>query len=430
MNKGRRKDLVQENLHIAADVLWAHKLRSILIILGVAIGVAALMGMVSILLGLGDKIRRDIHSSEQTIVMVQKFDFFVGGFDESMLHRKDITEDDAQAIREQCRTLEHVTFHIEPQGRPPYTLYYGNEKSRMIQVVGSQPSLFQVWSLDLEVGRMFTDEEVWHRAKVVVLGFSPRRDLFPNRDPIGKKVKIGNDDYQVIGAFVERKTLFGAMGENFAIIPYSTFKANLWQEHDMQRAFGAVREGVSIEEAKDDVTRVMRVRRKLKANQDNDFAVTSSDAALEFINRITAPIASILAAISSIALLVGGIGVMNMMLVSVTERTGEIGIRKAVGATRQDILWQFLIEAGLLTGTGGVVGITLGLGAALAVSGADWAAEPNLSAVHPGCGPVLDRDRHLLRALSRQPRLQAGPRQRHGLREVISRVRYVLKYSR
>ncbi len=368
MNKPRRTDLVQENLWIATDVLWAHKLRSSLIILGVAIGVAALMGMVSILLGLGDKIRRDIHTSEQTIVILDKFDFFVGGFDEAMLHRKDITADDAAAIRERCTSLQHVTYIVEPQGRPPYTLYYGNEKSRMIQIVGSQPSLFQIWSLDLEVGRMFTEEEVLHRAKVVVLGFSPRRDLFPNRDPIGKRVKIGNDDYQVIGAFVERKTLFGAMGENFAIVPYTTYKANLWQERDIQRAFGAVRDGVSVEAAKDDVTRVMRVRRKLRANQENDFAVTSSDAALEFISRITAPIAGILAAISSIALLVGGIGVMNMMLVSVTERTGEIGIRKAVGATRQDIQWQFLIEAGLLTGAGGVIGISMGLGAALIVS--------------------------------------------------------------
>jgi putative ABC transport system permease protein len=368
MNNPRRKDLVQENLRIAADVLWAHKLRSTLIVIGVAIGVAALMGMVSILLGLGQKINQDIQSSEQTIVMVQKFDFLVGGFDESMLHRRPITEEDADAIRGQCKTLQYVTFHMEPQNRPPYTLYYGNEKSRMIQVVGSQPSLFQIWSLELEVGRMFTEEELLHRAKVVVLGFSPRRDLFPNRDPIGKKVKIGNDEFQVIGTFVERKTLFGAMGENFAIIPVTTFKANLWQEHDNQVAFGAVRDGVTVDQAKEDVTRVMRVRRKLKANQENDFAVSSSDAALEFINRITAPIASILAAISSIALLVGGIGVMNMMLVSVTERTGEIGIRKAVGATRQDILWQFLIEAGLLTGAGGVIGITLGLGAALLVS--------------------------------------------------------------
>ena len=370
MNSERRKSLVKENLVIAWDVLLSHKLRSSLIILGVCIGVAALMGMVSILAGLGEKITKDISMSEQTLLMLVKFDFFVGGFDEAMLHRKDITEEDAKALREQCKTLQHVTFIVEPQGPPRLTLKAGNEKSRMIQVVGSQPSLFDIWSLEMENGRMFTDEEGLHRAKVVVLGHSPRRDLFPNTDPIGKKVRIENDEYTVVGTFVERKTIFGSMGENFVMIPHTTFRANLWKEHDQQVVYGAVRDGVSVEAAKDEVIRVMRLRRKLKSNQENDFAVTSSDAAMEFIGRITGPIAGILAAISSIALLVGGIGVMNMMLVSVTERTGEIGVRKAVGATRQDILWQFLIEAGTLTGLGGIVGILLGLGAAFAISAA------------------------------------------------------------
>jgi putative ABC transport system permease protein len=238
----------------------------------------------------------------------------------------------------------------------------------MVQVAGTDPSLFYVWSLDLEAGRMFTEEEVAHRAKVVVLGHSPRRDLFPNRDPIGKKIKIGNDEYTVTGTFVERKTIFGEMGENFALIPYTTYMANLWKEYDSRHAIGAVREGVPVQKAKEEVTRVMRVRHKLKANKDDDFALVTSDAAVEFLHRITGPIAAVLAAISSIALMVGGIGVMNMMLVSVTERTGEIGIRKAVGATRKDILWQFLIEAGTLTGVGGIVGICLGLLAAFAVS--------------------------------------------------------------
>ena len=215
---------------------------------------------------------------------------------------------------------------------------------------------------------MFTDEELLHRAKVVVLGHSPRRDLFPNIDPIGKKVRIADDDFTIVGTFVERKTLFGSMGENFAMIPYTTYKTTMWKEQDTQVVAAAVREGVSLETAREDVIRVMRLQRKLKANQDNDFAVTSSDAALEFIAKITAPIAMVLSAISSIALLVGGIGVMNMMLVSVTERTGEIGIRKAVGAKRQDILWQFLIEAGVLTGFGGVFGVILGLASAFAVS--------------------------------------------------------------
>jgi len=368
MSRLRKAGLIRENLWIALDVIYSHKLRSSLIILGVAIGVAALMGMVSILLGLGQKITQDISSSEGTVIMVMKYDFFVHGEEDSAVRRRNITMADAAAIREGCPSLKSVTYLVEPQGRPPYTLYHGNEKSRMIQVVGSESSLFDIWNLDLEEGRMFTSEEVFHSAKVVVLGFSPRRDLFPGKDPIGKRVRIGNDDFTVVGTFIERKTLFGSLGENFAMVPYTTFMANLWRERDMQVAYGAVRDGVSVVQATDEVIRVMRVRRKLKANEENDFAVTTSDAALEFLDRITGPIAAVLASISSIALLVGGIGVMNMMLVSVTERTGEIGIRKAVGATRQDIMWQFLIEAGALTGLGGILGITLGLAGALSVS--------------------------------------------------------------
>lgn len=368
MNDGKRTGLIYENLIIALDVLRTHKLRSGLIILGVAIGVASLMGMVSILVGLQDSITKDISSSEQTVLQVQKFDIFVGGFDESMLHRKSITDENAQAIREQCTaTLRHVSFIVEPSGAPP-TLRYKDQKSRMVQIIGTQPALLYIQSLDLEEGRMFTDEELLHRAKVVVLGHSPRRDLFLNVDPIGKRVRIADDDFMVVGTFAERKTLFGSLGENFGMIPYTTYNATMWKERDTQLVVAAVKEGVSLDVARDEVIRVMRQQRKLKANQSNDFAVTSSDAALEFVSRITAPIAMVLAAISSIALLVGGIGVMNMMLVSVTERTGEIGIRKAVGAKRQDILWQFLIEAGVLTGIGGVCGIILGLSAAYGVS--------------------------------------------------------------
>jgi len=362
-----RRGLIYENVVIALDIVRAHKLRSGLIILGVAIGVASLMGVASILLGLKEKITKDISASQETVIGVAKFDFLVGGIDEEKLHRKEITEEDARAVRENCPSLKYVTYHVEPPGRF-YTIYYGDEKSRMIKVVGTQPSLLHIWSLDLEEGRMFTDEEVFHRAKVVVLGHSPRRDLFPGIDPIGKRVKIGNDVYTVVGTFIERKTLFGSFGENFALIPYTTFMSNLWKEEDLRRIFGVLRTGVALEAGKDELIQAMRVRRKLKANQKNDFDIFSLDAVLEFLNKITTPIAGILAAISSIGLLVGGIGVMNMMLVSVTERTGEIGIRKAVGATRRDILWQFLIEAGMLTGIGGVIGITLGLAGALGVS--------------------------------------------------------------
>ncbi len=367
MSKGRRKGLIRENVVIALDIIFAHKLRSGLIILGVSIGVASLMGVVSILLGLGDKITGEIKSAEETSLQVLKFDFMVGGFDEAKLHRKELTEEDSRAIRDECDLVHHVGYLIQPQ-QPPRTLRYGAEKSRMIQLAAGQPALLYVWSLDLEGGRMFTDEEVWHRARVVVLGHSPRRDLFPAVDPIGKRIKIGDEEFLVIGMFAARNTLFGSFADNFALIPYTTYLSTFWKEYDMRSIFMAVKPGVSVDAAKEEVTKVLRIRRRLKSNQPDDFELRSSDAVLEFLGRITGPIAAVLAAISSIGLLVGGIGVMNMMLVSVTERTGEIGIRKAVGATRLDILWQFLIEAGTLTGLGGIIGIMIGLSAAFGVS--------------------------------------------------------------
>jgi putative ABC transport system permease protein len=366
MNKLRRGGMIRESLEMAFDMISAHKLRSGLIVLGVAIGVASLMCMISILLGLKESITSEVNSLQQTILTVQKYDFIVGGFDISMLRRKNITEQDAEAIRDHCRTLSQVSFIIEPSGLPP-TIRYKNEKSRMVQVVGTQPSLLYIYNLDLEDGRMFTDTEVAHGAKVVVIGHSIRRDLFPNTDPIGKKITINNDSFAIIGTFATRKSM-GDDSESLAVIPYTTYKASMWKEFDSQTIMCGVRPGVPLETARDEIIRVMRTQRRLKANQDNDFAVTSIDAALQLVTRVTAPIALILTAISSIALLVGGIGVMNIMLVSVTERTSEIGIRKAVGAIRNYILWQFLIEAGVVTGLGGILGIVVGLSIALAIS--------------------------------------------------------------
>jgi putative ABC transport system permease protein len=369
MNKKSRKALISENVAMALDVLLAHKLRSGLIILGVSIGVASLMGMVSILLGLEKMITEEITSAERTTIQVTKFDFMVGGVPdrEEMLHRKDITEEDVEAIRAACPSLQYVSYLVEPMGGAN-TLRYGDEKSRMVQIAGVEPTLFNIYNFELDQGRMFTQQEVLHRAKVVVLGDSPRRDLFRNRDPIGKRIKIGTEDFTVIGTAMKRKSLFGDLSNNVALLPYTAYMAAFWKEGDARSAYGAVRDGASVEQAKDEVVRVMRIRRKLKANQPDNFAVVTSDAMLDFLNRITGPMAGILAAISSIGLLVGGIGVMNMMLVSVTERTGEIGIRKAVGATRQDILWQFLIESAVLTGLGGFLGTTVGLVAAYVIS--------------------------------------------------------------
>jgi putative ABC transport system permease protein len=365
MSKSKRGGLIRENLEIAIDALWTHKLRSGLVILGVSIGVASFMGIASILIGLRNSIIDEISSSEKTVINVQKYDLMVGGINQAMLHRKNITVEDAQAIDKNCPSLSHVAFVVEGQSQ---TLQYGNEKSRSVQIIGTQLSVFYIQALDLEDGRMFTDAELARSAKVVVLSHSPRRDLFQNIDPIGKKIRIGNNDFTVIGTFAQRKSLISGMGENFAVIPYTTYKTTLWREWDSQNIAALVRSGVSLETAREEVMQVMRRQRKLKASQENDFAVTSADAAIELISKVTQPITMILAAICSIALLVAGIGVMNIMLVSVSERTTEIGIRKAIGAERQDILYQFLIEAGFLTGFGGITGVALGLLAAFCIS--------------------------------------------------------------
>jgi putative ABC transport system permease protein len=238
----------------------------------------------------------------------------------------------------------------------------------MTQLGGCEASLFAIYNLEMEEGRLFIEQEIRTRADVVVIGSAVKKNLFPNVDPIGKEIKIDDEDFLVVGTAAERKTLFGDLANNFAMIPYTTYMAKFWKESDNCIIYASVRQGVDPERAKDEVINVMRRERGLKANQPNDSSVTTSDATLEMINTITGPVGSILTALSSIGLLVGGIGVMNMMLVSVTERTGEIGLRKAVGATRSDILWQFLIEAGTLTGLGGMLGIIVGIAAASAVS--------------------------------------------------------------
>lgn len=366
MNKSKRAGLIRENLEIAIEALSSHKLRSGLVILGIAIGVASLMSMISLVLGLKNKIVEEISSAEQPVLMVQKYDQLVGGIDESMLRRKEIAVADARALQERCPSLSHIAYIVQ---RPlPVTLRYKDEKTRMVQIVGTQPSLIYIQSLDLDDGRMFTDAEVSRSAKVIVISHSPRRDLFPNVDPIGKKIRIENDDFLVVGTFGQRKTLVSGADENFAVIPYTTYKATIGEQWDPQSIAAAVRRGVSMEAAREEVIQAMRRQRKLKANKDNDFAVTSSDAALDLISRITAPIALVVSSIASIALLVAGIGVMNIMLVSVIERTIEIGIRKAVGAEGRDILWQFLVEAGTLTGFGGIAGVVLGLSIAMLIS--------------------------------------------------------------
>jgi putative ABC transport system permease protein len=236
-------------------------------------------------------------------------------------------------------------------------------------IVGSSAELIDVNFIKVQQGRFFTDNEVRHRRNVVILGQTPAKAFFENSDPLGKVVRIGTTEYTVIGVAAPRPSIVIAGDQDaIAIIPHTSFA----------KAFGAVsrgenrrigrsvtifavpRDGVKREDAMREIETVMRIRHRLRLTQPNDFDVATQDMAMKFFDQATGAIYLALVVISSIALMVGGIGVMAIMMISVTERTREIGVRKALGARRREILWQFLLEAVVLTSVGGILGVLIG----------------------------------------------------------------------
>ncbi len=365
---GDRGPHVRETLQLAFDVMRAHKLRSGLLILGVAIGVTVLMGMVSILSGLSRKIEAEVRSTDQAVVTLSKFDFLTEGDPNNarVLARPDVTPEDARALAEGCPSVAIAEFYVD--ANRPSVLHRGELRTRPTFVGGGGPRILHVYKIPTASGRFFLDHEISRRANVVYLGAGPAADLFPGVDPIGKRIRVGDDHYTVIGVAAERGSIFGGMADNFAFVPWTTYRKNLALAEEPYYTYLTVREGRTPEDVVQEARAVMRRRHGLRPDESDDFALISNDRVDEFVRRITGPIGLVLLVLSSIGLTVGGIGVMNIMLVSVTERTREIGLRMAVGARRKQILAQFLVEAGTLTGVGGVLGVATGFALAALVS--------------------------------------------------------------
>ena len=350
-----------ENFRQALEVIRTHRMRSWLLIVGVAIGVTTVLAMVTVMSGLGKRIQEDIVSANRPYLFISRFDPMGGGNDRrDLFRRKQLSIKDAIFLEENCLSCEKVDLNIDPQGRMR-VLRYDGERTNLIQVVGSTHNMVHMYSISIEYGRFFTEFETGRSRRVIVLGYGPAKDLFPNRDPIGKWIKIGNHQYEVVGTMATRDHILGSISENYAVVPFTTYEKDLGYRFDDYQMGVTIKPDYELEEGVDEVHALMRASRKLGPAEENDFYITTSEGFKEMLASIMTYIGLVLVVISSIGLMVGGIGVMNIMLISVTERTREVGIRMAMGARRNDIMQQFLIEAATLTGAGGMIGIIFGL---------------------------------------------------------------------
>ena len=354
-------DDIKESAAMAVDTLRAHKLRSSLTILGVAIGVITLTFMVSIIQGLNRAFAEQIESLGSNTIFVSKFDPGFGRMPSAEeRQRKDITIEDADAIRREAPSVVGVS----PVHRKiSETLRYADKQTDTPILFGVTPYYEFTHSQYVGRGRFISDADITELTNVCVLGQDVSRALFPFEDPLDKEVKIGGTPYHVIGVMEQLGSFFGQSRDNSVFIPLTTFSKYYRDLPIPEVIFFIIvrpKSRAYVQSAIDEITDILRRRRHVPPNAPNNFGISSQDSLLDFYNQLTGATALVLTAISFVALLIGGIGVMNIMLVSVTERTKEIGVRKAVGATRGNILSQFLIEAVVLTGIGGFAGLIVG----------------------------------------------------------------------
>lgn len=366
-------DILRESARMAFDTLRENKLRSGLTILGVTVGVVTILAMVSIIQGLNKSFAEQIESLGSNTIFVSKFDPSFGkppGQEERQ--RKELTIEDADAIRDEIPTAIGVSPF---QRELAVTIRYKDKQSDTPILIGATPYYEFTHSQYISYGRFITDTDMRERSNVIILGRDVIKALFPNgEDPMGADVKVDGNSYSVVGVMSDLGSFFGQSRDNVVWIPLTTcekYYPHLSTGQIPQSVFVIVirpRTRADVKQTVDEITDLMKRRRGVKTGEKPNFGVSSQDALLDIYNQLTGATYLVLTAISAVALMIGGIGVMNIMLVSVTERTKEIGIRKAVGATRPSILAQFLIEAVVLTAIGGAIGVAIGEGVSLLIN--------------------------------------------------------------
>jgi putative ABC transport system permease protein len=352
---------VKESAWMALDTVRTNKLRSLLTILGVSVGVITVIFMVSIIQGLNKSFASQLEALGSNSIWATKFDPSFGHQPNSEeLHRKELTLADADAIRREAPSA----LSVSPLYRKiAETVRFEDKQSDTPILIGVTPYYEFTQSSYVGRGRFITDMDVEQRSNICVIGQDLVRALFPFTDPLEKELKIAGRPFRVVGVMEPLGNFLGQSRDNSIFIPITSFAKFYPELHFPESIYVIIVRPISrayVKSCTDEIVDILRRRRQVKPGEANNFGISSQDALLDIYNQLTGATYLVLTAISFVALMIGGIGVMNIMLVSVTERTKEIGLRKAVGATRLNILSQFLIEAVVLTAIGGLVGLVIG----------------------------------------------------------------------
>ncbi|HEX7999141.1 MAG TPA: ABC transporter permease [Pyrinomonadaceae bacterium] len=364
-----RVSALWESFRVAFASLRANKMRTALTLIGIVVGVAAVIAVVTIIKGLDQTVASTFSSQGSTVFTVTKRPLVITSREQFIQtnKRKDVTNEDADAIKRLCTSCWRIGTAV---GRRE-TIKHGDQKSEDVSTRGMSLIMFDIEALNIDAGRLWTESEAAAGRDVCVIGVDVLENVFGGASPervVGQELRVGGRSFEIVGVVQKQGKIFGFSRDNFVFVPFETFQ-KIYGTRDSIAVYVQVPAAENLEEAEDQVRAVMRNRRGKTFNEEDDgFALETQDVFLNIYGSATSNIYLVTIGVAAISLVVGGIVVMNIMLVSVTERTKEIGIRKAIGARQADILQQFLIEAVTVAAIGGAIGVLTGFALAYLLS--------------------------------------------------------------
>jgi len=353
-----------ETLKLAISAIWSHKLRSFLTLLGMIIGMTSFMVVLSLLQGFNSYVDEKIAGIGSNTFNVQRFNFEdfkdTDTIAAAQRRNKELSFDELDFIRERSQLIEKIAAKA---GNTSREVRRGSETLTDVSIMGAEPAIGDIENLDIADGRYFTDTENKNSMRVAYIGMDIATKLFPQGGALGSEIAIRGIPYRVIGIQTAKGSVFGFPQDNFVQVPLQTFSSNFGGLRWGRAPFFVAqpKPGVSTEAAVDEVRTLMRIKRRVPVGEKDNFGIVTPDAISKLRDSLFRTISIVILLVPAIALLVGAIVIMNIMLVAVTERTKEIGIRKSLGARQSDILRQFLIESGLLSAIGGLIGLVLAI---------------------------------------------------------------------